>query len=745
MELTSSSMKVTKLSSGSIDSNSESGTLSGHTGLKENLLNQGFSTYGNSSSRTGYAELNKHEKEERDSLFADQGDLWQDAGQDAHHQLSKTRGKWYSKAWHFFQTVLFLIVLGMLSSIAAQLVEAASSGLFGIRETLSGIPVAPQTNVTNPIPPHKVSGVQGFLFVIYNAFLVVFSLLFTNAVSPEARGSGIPRMKGVLSGLHIHKFLSWRSLLAKIVGVITAFSSNISIGREGPFVHIAACIAQLMMRRSLFSRYSKISSRRIDMLTVACACGVAGASGAPFGGVIFAVEVVGTYFYVPNIPRMFMASVCGTFIVKMITLNTAEGKEGYVAIFKTDFDFEETQLSAQKVAASLALFVVLGMMCGALSGLFIRLISKMAKIRQQVLPNNKSQRYLVYSVSAAAAVAILESCVVLLYYPTLPVVKSQKAFVIGLFRDSNSQMLSDNIPFDLAVLFVLKFILTAFCLTLPLTAGLFVPTLLLGAIFGRFVGELFDVMGLMQAGWHAGEFAVVAAAAFAGGTTRAISTAAIVIEMTGQYHMLLPVSLGVLSAYFVANRFSKPVYDCLVTANAFPHLPKISYNLGREPAHVAGRPALPTEIIELHCTVGGLQEVLDANPYTALFPLVKDLETMVLVGEVQRSRVEKSLAHGPPPDGSVTFSVDLKRGTEYLVGADDEHGLRQRGGVRVMANAAPFSVSKFTPLSKINMLFQTLRLSQVYLVLEGKFVGRLSRDDLVYLAQEQSKHAKGVL
>ena len=61
--------------------------------------------------------------------------------------------------------------------------------------------------------------------------------------------------------------------------------------------------------------------------------------------------------------------------------------------------------------------------------------------------------------------------------------------------------------------------------------------------------------------------------------------------------MLLPVSIGVLAAYFVANRFAKPVYDCLVTANAFPQLPKVSYRLGRECAEVASQPATPNSVL----------------------------------------------------------------------------------------------------------------------------------------------------
>lgn len=51
----------------------------------------------------------------------------------------------------------------------------------------------------------------------------------------------------------------------------------------------------------MYRRYLKSSARRIDMLTVAMSTGVSAAFGTPFGGVVFAVEVVSQYFYVPNL------------------------------------------------------------------------------------------------------------------------------------------------------------------------------------------------------------------------------------------------------------------------------------------------------------------------------------------------------------------------------------------------------------------------------------------------------------
>lgn len=104
-----------------------------------------------------------------------------------------------------------------------------------------------------------------------------------------------------------------------------------------------------------------------------------------------------------------------------------------------------------------------------------------------------------------------------------------------------------------------KFLITCVCVSLPLPVGLFTPTFATGGAIGRLFGELIAQIPALSsrctfAPW---EFAVIGAAAFASGVTRAISTAIIVFELSGQYHLHLPMSVAILCAYFIANRFTK--------------------------------------------------------------------------------------------------------------------------------------------------------------------------------------------
>ena len=64
-----------------------------------------------------------------------------------------------------------------------------------------------------------------------------------------AAGSGIPEIKTILSGFVIPNFLDFRVLVVKAVGSIFAVSTGMCLGKEGPFVHISACVGYLVARR----------------------------------------------------------------------------------------------------------------------------------------------------------------------------------------------------------------------------------------------------------------------------------------------------------------------------------------------------------------------------------------------------------------------------------------------------------------------------------------------------------------
>ena len=106
-------------------------------------------------------------------------------------------------------------------------------------------------------------------------------------ISAEAAGSGIPQMKAIMAGVKLPNMLSKRTYCSKVLGMVFMLSSGLSLGKEGPFVHIAGCIADSLPYNELKTN----KTLRHQFLTASVAVGVACTFGAPIGGVLFAIEV----------------------------------------------------------------------------------------------------------------------------------------------------------------------------------------------------------------------------------------------------------------------------------------------------------------------------------------------------------------------------------------------------------------------------------------------------------------------
>ena len=122
------------------------------------------------------------------------------------------------------------------------------------------------------------------------------STIITARLAPVAAGSGIPQIKTLLRGFEAENYLSMLTMVVKIVGLTFALGSRLPLGKEGPFIHIACCLA-MNIGKHVFGRTDYLSE---EVLSAACAVGIACNFAAPIGGVLFAIEVTTNYFAVRN-------------------------------------------------------------------------------------------------------------------------------------------------------------------------------------------------------------------------------------------------------------------------------------------------------------------------------------------------------------------------------------------------------------------------------------------------------------
>lgn len=147
-----------------------------------------------------------------------------------------------------------------------------------------------------------------------------------------AAGSGIPEIKTILSGFVIRGYLGSWTLGVKAVGLALSVASGLSLGKEGPFVHIASCVGNIISR--FFRKYDRNEGKRREILSAACAAGVAVSFGAPVGGVLFSLEEVSYYFPPRTMLRSFWCAMVAAMTLKMLN----PFGSGKIVLFAVTYD-----------------------------------------------------------------------------------------------------------------------------------------------------------------------------------------------------------------------------------------------------------------------------------------------------------------------------------------------------------------------------------------------------------------------
>ena len=96
---------------------------------------------------------------------------------------------------------------------------------------------------------------NAWIWIVYPVWCMAMasiSCYVTQHICPSAVGGGLPEVKTILSGTVKPSLLSRDLILAKLLGLLFACIAGLSVGKEGPFVHISAAVADQIMNLPLF-------------------------------------------------------------------------------------------------------------------------------------------------------------------------------------------------------------------------------------------------------------------------------------------------------------------------------------------------------------------------------------------------------------------------------------------------------------------------------------------------------------
>ncbi|XP_060533656.1 chloride channel protein 2 isoform X2 [Cylas formicarius] len=492
-------------------------------------------------------------------------------------------------------------------------------------------------------------------WVSLSVCLILFSAGFVHLVAPQSIGSGIPEMKTILRGVALKEYLTFRTLIAKVVGLTATLGSGVPLGKEGPFVHIASISATLLSKLITgFQGIYENESRTTEMLAAACAVGVASCFAAPVGGVLFSIEVTTTYFAVRNYWRGFFAAVCGATTFRLLAV-WFQSADTVTAVFRTnfymDFPFDPQELFV---------FALIGAFCGLGGSFYVWVHRKYVIFMRNSKAINKflqKNRFLYPGIISLLVATI-----------TFPLGTGQfiagdltgHAQVTNLFSNftwtkTNHTPFEESVIkhwkteysgvlFNLSCYVAFTFLWSIICSTIPVPSGSFIPVFKIGAGFGRIVGELMHMWfpnGMRYGGNIAqiipGGYATVGAAAFSGAVTHTISVSVIVFEMTGQITHIIPIMIAVLISNAIASLLAPSLYDSIILIKRLPYLPDLlPSSSGMYNIYVEDFMIRDIKYIFYGMSYDQLKQLLKENRRLQSFPLVDKPESMVLLGSIQR-------------------------------------------------------------------------------------------------------------
>lgn len=361
--------------------------------------------------------------------------------------------------------------------------------------------------------------------VIYAGIGAAVSVFLVRRLAPEAAGSGIPHLKAVL---HRLRGMHWQRILpVKFVGGVVGIGAGLALGREGPTVQMGGAVGQMV------SRWLKTTAReRRTLIAAGAGAGIAAAFNAPLAGVVFVLEEVQRDFSPGVFTAAFIASATADTVTRLLT--------GQLPVF-------HVKVLPSPPLNVLPAFLVLGVIAGVLAVAFNRALLGSLNLFQRF-------RHLPAWIPGAVAGGVVG--LVGWFAPE----------ALGGGHVIVEDVLSGHMALqNLVIFFLLRFGLTMVSYGCGAPGGIFAPLLVLGSQVGLAIGEITRWIAPRSVE-HPEAFAMVGMAAYFTGIVRAPLTGIVlIVEMTGNYALMLPLLIACLTAHAVADVLGdRPVYEALL-------------------------------------------------------------------------------------------------------------------------------------------------------------------------------------
>ena len=310
----------------------------------------------------------------------------------------------------------------------------------------------------------------------------------------------------------------------------------------------------------------------------------------------------------------------------------------------------------------------------------------------------------------------------------------------------------------LLIAFAIKAFLTTVTFGIKVPAGIYVPSMVVGGLMGRIVGHLVQYLvykhpnsaifascpkgGSLEDCVTPGVYALVAAGATMCGVTRlSVTLVVILFELTGSLDHVLPFSLSVLVAKWTADALEPlSIYDLLTDMNNYPFLDnKI-------------RPIFSNDLASITPKVRSHRIIdISNSPLVSAPSLRRKLELLHKVGEIDGGLpiIRHGVLVGLIPAPDLEFALDKLDDEEHslcLMASnitwqgdsieDEEDDVQDPTDFTPYIDPAPVALDVNSPMDLVYQVFVKLGLRYVCALRDGQFAGMVHKKAFVKYIKE---------